>query len=279
MVRMIGIDLDDTYFDSEKHVPAENSAAVKEALDRGILVLPVTGRPIHAIPEEVLYEIPFPYLIAAGGASAHNLRTGEILFKETMPYDVGYGLARDLHEAGFLINVFADGTGFINKSQRALAMSYTRTEGMREYVRRFRTPVDDIFDIVRAHPEGLEKITAAAPRDEAGNMLRTDEAFAIIEPYLPYIDVMYSPQINIEINGKNARKGEAMVRLAKMLGIAPEEIMAIGDSANDLEMIRTAAFGVAMGNACAELKDEADVVAPGNNEAGVAFAIRKWALV
>ena len=55
--------------------------------------------------------------------------------------------------------------------------------------------------------------------------------------------------------------------------------MAIGDSANDLEMIRTAAFGVAMGNACAELKDEADVVAPGNNEAGVAFAIRKWALV
>ena len=278
MVRMIGIDLDDTYLNSEKNVPAENSAAVSLALDRGILVLPVTGRPPAAVPETVLRSAPFRYLIASGGASAHDLLTGELLFREAIPYETGLRLAAGLQEAGFLVNVFADGRGYVSERDYELAVSYARTPAAREYLRTFRVPVRDIFDIVRAHPEGLEKITAAAPRNEAGQMLRADEALRIAEPFSADIDVMYSPEINVEINSARATKGRAMLRIAHMYGIAREEIMAIGDSANDLEMIRTAGVPVAMGNACAELRAEARCIAPDQDHAGVAYAIRKWAL-
>ena len=115
-------------------------------------------------------------------------------------------------------------------------------------------------------------------RNEQGEMMHMDEAMKAIEPVLPYLDVMYSKEINIEINGIKAKKGGAMLKLAGLLGIRPEETMAIGDSANDLEMIKTVALGVAMDNANQAVKDAADFVTLSNDDAGVAYAIRKWAL-
>ena len=59
MIKMIGLDLDGTFLDSNKNIPEENIRAVTEALDRGICVLPVTGRPFGAIPKEILTCVPF----------------------------------------------------------------------------------------------------------------------------------------------------------------------------------------------------------------------------
>ena len=278
MVRLIGIDLDETFLDHDKKLIEENIIACREAMDKGIVVMPVTGRPLNSIPEDVKKSVPFRYAISSSGAGVHDLKTGELLFAELMEQEVGMGLTKALCDAGFIVNVIADGTGYINKTDIPKAIEYALSPAFTEYVKKYRTRVDDIFDIIKAHPEGIEKVTAMTERNEQGEMMHMDEAMKAIEPFLPYLDVMYSKEINIEINGIKAKKGGAMLKLAGLLGIKPEETMAIGDSANDLEMIKTVALGVAMDNANQTVKDAADYVTLSNDDAGVAYAIRKWAL-
>ena len=74
---------------------------------------------------------------------------------------------------------------------------------------------------------------------------------------------------------KNVSKGNALEDYASMLGIEKEEIVAIGDSENDLEMLNFAGFSVAMGNAEDFIKEACDMTTLTNDEAGVAFAIYK----
>jgi hydroxymethylpyrimidine pyrophosphatase-like HAD family hydrolase len=66
--------------------------------------------------------------------------------------------------------------------------------------------------------------------------------------------------------------------LCRQLGIAPEEVFAIGDGSNDLTLLRTAGLGVAMGNASAEVKAAARAIVPSNQENGVVVALEQFVL-
>ena len=279
MVRMIGLDLDGTFLDSNKHIPEENIKAVTEALERGICVLPVTGRPFGAIPKEILQSAPFRYCIASGGASLHDLVTGECLFEELIPTAFAEEVATRLIREGFLVNIFVDGIGYVNAHEHETAISFAQTEASKNYMRKFRTPVPDILDVLRASKKGIEKLTAASPRGEDGLFTRSGELASLLKEYEDGLNIMYNTEINIEIQSAEAKKGGAMLRLGKMLGITQEETMAAGDSDNDLEMIETVKIGVAMENANDGVKAAADFVTKSCDEAGVAYAIRKFALL
>jgi Cof subfamily protein (haloacid dehalogenase superfamily) len=83
---------------------------------------------------------------------------------------------------------------------------------------------------------------------------------------------------SLEVLPKNGGKANGVRTLIKDLGVAPENIMAIGDGENDIEMLKLAGLGVAMGNAAAEVKAAADEVVSSNNADGVAEAIEKFVL-
>ena len=275
---MIGLDLDGTFLDSDKKIPEENITAVRDALERGITVLPVTGRPFHAVPEEILGCAPFRYCIASGGASIHDLETGTMLREELIRTELAEELAGKLIRAGFLVNVFVDGTGYINAHEFEKAVSVAPTEASRRYMRTFRKPVPDIMALFGTASKGIEKLTAASVRGADGEFTRAEELREILLPYEDRLNIMYNTEINIEIQAQEAKKGGAMLILGEMLGIAPEETMAFGDSGNDLEMVETEHLGVAMGNSYDGLKAAAQYVTLDNDHAGVAYAIRKFAL-
>ncbi|MBW2493665.1 MAG: HAD hydrolase family protein, partial [Deltaproteobacteria bacterium] len=83
----------------------------------------------------------------------------------------------------------------------------------------------------------------------------------------------------LEFLSPKSGKWPALEAVATEAGVAPEEIIAIGDDNNDIEMIRRAGLGIAMGNAAAEVKQEADRVVRSNAEGGVAEAIEKALLI
>ena len=82
-----------------------------------------------------------------------------------------------------------------------------------------------------------------------------------------FIDVLHS----------DATKGKALRQFGQSLGIERDRILAIGNYYNDLTMLEYAGLGVAMGNSPDAVKHAADVVAPSNNEGGVASALRQYA--
>ncbi|MCX7781953.1 MAG: HAD hydrolase family protein, partial [Negativicutes bacterium] len=82
----------------------------------------------------------------------------------------------------------------------------------------------------------------------------------------------------LEMANPAVNKGRALALLADKLGIAREQVMAVGDSVNDLDMLRYAGWGVAMGNASDTVKAAAAAVTGANDAEGVAEAILRYAL-
>ncbi|MFP7737476.1 HAD family hydrolase [Priestia aryabhattai] len=73
----------------------------------------------------------------------------------------------------------------------------------------------------------------------------------------------------------NTSKGKAVLEVADQLNIDKSEIISFGDSYNDLEMISSTGLGVAMGNACDQLKEVANYITKSNKDDGVAYVLEE----
>ena len=104
------------------------------------------------------------------------------------------------------------------------------------------------------------------------------EALAAVlrEGYGPALHLTPFKYNTLEIMDKHATKAKALAAVAAALRIDPQEVMAIGDSHNDLPMIKWAGTGVAVGNAHPQVKEAADFVTGSNDEAGVIQALEKF---
>ncbi|GEM_PF-4167994 len=83
---------------------------------------------------------------------------------------------------------------------------------------------------------------------------------------------------NLEINPAGITKASGIEQVCKLLGITMEQVIAVGDSLNDIAAIEAVGLGVAMGNAQDAVKEAADVVVAGNNEDGIVQVIREYML-
>ena len=154
-----------------------------------------------------------------------------------------------------------------------------------------RLYVDEMNDTVRYY-EHLAKVTATALGDEFYTRRQSpSKMLAMAEPsqvavmketlqtmfadrlYLAVSKPTYLEMVNPAVN-----KGTALSFLADRLGIGREQVMAVGDSFNDLDMIEYAGWGVAMGNAPDEVKRRAQAVVDTNDNEGVAEAFEKYVL-
>ena len=128
----------------------------------------------------------------------------------------------------------------------------------------------------------MEKLLANKDKIENINIFfETQEAKANMHPVLLGIDnatVTSSLDNNWEIGGATTSKANALAQLQKMLGISREEMMACGDSPNDIDMLKEAGISVAVGNAKEPVKQMASYISTSNNEDGVARAVEKFVL-
>ncbi|AHV98847.1 Cof-type HAD-IIB family hydrolase [Paenibacillus sabinae] len=93
------------------------------------------------------------------------------------------------------------------------------------------------------------------------------------------LEITNSSPYNLEINPLGVNKAAGIKEVCGLLGIKMEEVVAVGDSLNDLAAIQQAGLGVAMGNAQDTVKEEADAVTSSNNEDGIAEVIRRFILL
>ncbi len=90
--------------------------------------------------------------------------------------------------------------------------------------------------------------------------------------------LVFSERESLEVLPPRTSKGGALRRVGRHLDIPLREVMAVGNELNDLEMIRAAGLGVAMGNSPPRLRRAADVVAPSNDEDGLAEVVERFVL-
>ncbi|GLG91633.1 Cof-type HAD-IIB family hydrolase [Sellimonas catena] len=272
-IKMIGLDLDGTLLNSEKKVTKYSEEVLKEAIRQGVTVLVATGRPLSGVPE-FMREFPgMRYILTANGARIYDRKDGEkLLFSHLLSNEDASRVLDIFEEYDTLRDVYYDGVGYANRAAIEQVEKYYPEPGMREYIRKTRKRVDNVREKMKEFSFGMDKIQAVFAdldeRKEAMRRLKETTNLAVTGALVN----------NVEVNAAGVNKGNGLLELGKLLGITKDEIMACGDGLNDLVMLQTVGFGVAMANGHEEVKKHADYITLTNEENGVAKAIEKFVL-
>lgn len=271
-IRLIAFDLDDTLLTTDKRVTDRTKAALQAAADAGVILMPATGRPFLAVPEVVKTLPMVRFLLTSNGAAIWDKEEDKVVYSDYIPYETACAVLDLVRDADILTEFYSRGKSYACSEgyEKALHLWQRIPESFRKDLVRYRQPVTDLETRIRSGGCPVEKfrLTFGDPdlqKDLTGKLKD-----------LGSLMIVHGAAYNIELNTLTGNKGHALEAFAAKNGIGPDEVMAFGDSENDLTMLKAAGTGVAMGNALPEVKAAADIVTLSNDEDGVAALIEKY---
>ena len=272
-VKLMTFDLDDTLFNRKKEITPATVEALNEAANMGVELVPATGRFWKAVPENVKSLKFIHYAITINGAEIFDVHENKSLAKFEIPLERAELITRVLDEIDCIYDCVIDGFGWMQKELYERRAEFSIGDWQMKALTDFRHPVEDIHETLREKNHGIQKIQPFFKNQELRLKLLT--ALPVVFP-----NNIFSSSVpnNIEINDIHANKGDALKFIADYLKIPLSETMSFGDGLNDIYMIKSAGIGVAMGNACEELKAEADYVTLDCDNDGIAEGIKKFCL-
>ncbi len=274
-IQLIGIDVDGTLLDSRGHLPAENLAAITEATARGIRIAIVTGRSFFfALP--AVQPLPDPLTLVVHNGAIARTRSGDTLMRRLMPRE----LALDVLAA---TTSWRDAAVVIFDRPLAGQMVYDRMDWEHPNRSRFRDRNREIIEQVTSLEDAItEDPIQVAYNGSVSAMRQVMEALAT-HPASERLSVAlteYEPRdfSLVDVSAAGTTKGTGLAAVASLLGINRADVMAVGDNYNDREMLEWAGVGVVMANAAPDLHAAGLERTSSNDEAGLAVAIRRFAL-
>jgi len=274
-VRLIAVDIDGTLLDSRWQLPEANRSAVAEASRRGIEVALVTGRRYDfALPIARQLDAPLTMIVSNGAIIRDN--EGETRLKHLLPRETAarvLQLGNPWRRNAALIfdrrrenQIMVESFDWNDPNRQAYYARYRESFGLQKPLEGCLTedPIQVMFagrlNLMREAEQELRNARDAASFGMALTVYQSRD-FAMIDVLHP-----------------DCSKGTSLAEWAVPQGFAPEEVMAIGDNHNDLEMLSYAGIPVVMGNCVPELKAFGWHQTSSNDENGVARAIEHFAL-
>jgi len=272
--KLVALDIDGTLLDSQGELPLENAKAIEEVLRRGVRIILVTGRRIGtALKVASSLNLSSPLIVHNGALIKvpHNsLRIRAQFIRPEIALQILSGtedyreyvvLHRDKNEHGQQV---------VHPSCRDNAL-------MQKYLAHFPAGVlesqtfTDVLDkdLIQVMFGGHLPVVQEIEKHLLGSGLHT--RVNMTKTYYPEKGLGI-----IDLLDKGCSKGAALRYLASYYGLMPEEILAIGDNHNDLEMLEFAGVGAIMGNCVEDLKSRGFQETASNNENGVALALRQF---
>lgn len=270
-IRIIALDLDGTTFTDEKEITPRTQTAIASAIKHGIIVMPATGRPINGLPKQFT-DIPgVRYALCSNGAVITDLKENKILYEKTIPRSLVFAVMDLLEGVAGTLELYIQDCGHIDQKIINHLDEYVPSAPLRDYIRKSRMVHSNLREFFESCPYEVQKINMSYATIE-----QKDEIQSLITSKFPELVCVNGQPTNLELTTPGADKGNGLLAFGKLLGIEREEIMAFGDSSNDVEMLETVGIGVAMANAEPEIQAHADFVTRyTNNEDGIADVIEQ----
>ena len=273
MIRLIAIDVDGTLLDTRGQIPQANIDAIHDAVSAGIHIALVTGRS-YPFARPIADPLPSSItLIVSNGAIERNMDGSRVarrlldrqiaraVLESTRPFRQLAALVFDRDADRQVMFETMDWEhpgrkGYWARNQSLIAKSVPLEDALVE------DPIQVMFN---GGVEAMRSLYCALHAEANGFAVSLTE----------YVHRDFSL---IDVTAPNATKGRALAWRAAQLGLSREEVMAVGDNFNDLEMLEFAGLPVVMANAVAGLKQRGWVLTGDNENAGLAEAIRLYAL-
>jgi len=271
-IRLIAVDIDGTLLNSKFHISEKDLEALRRANQQGIEVILVTGRR-HAFALPIAQQLGFDlWLISSNGAVTRSLQ-GEAFHRDLLPVASCRELCHAMREfRGNMVVTFdkeSKGALVLERMDELTGSIRHWLEKNMQYIE-FVVPIENalVADPVQAMFCGPIARMQAAVRTLESAQLR--EQITVVRTEYLARDLCI-----VDVLNRGCSKGHALKRWADHRGIPREQVMAIGDNFNDLEMLAFAGTPFIMGNACEELKSRGWPVTCSNDENGVAAAVEQ----
>lgn len=271
-IKMVALDLDGTTLDDNGNISVRTVEAFQKAMEQGVHIVVCTGRTFASLPAQLFEIAGLEYVVTSNGAKITRLADRKTVYENNIGSEAVTQIAEILKPLGYSLEVFLEGKAYIAKEEYEEYQANGSTFRDIGYVLSTRKPVENFFDYIQKNRAHIENINISFPTQKDRTLL-----MELLEP-VENVTLTSSFVHNIEVGGSTTSKGEALRYLMGELGCTEKELLAAGDSPNDLAMIRLAEIGVVMGNASASMKTHADYVTDTNAEDGVAKAIERFVL-
>lgn len=276
MIRLAAIDVDGTLLDGHGRIPPTNLDALRDAAARGVHLVVVTGRN-YQFALQAVSELPDPLTLVVCNGAVARVRDGDTLAVRHLDRDVARRLlaATRAWRPDTLVQFNRDGEG-----QTVVDQMSWETPNRRGYYAKIRHLVRVVPDLEHALDEEPPVQVAfngrVAPMAHLAGVLLTDET----RPHVAVSMTSYPARdfALVDVNAAGATKGHALADVARHLGVAREEVFAIGDNHNDIDMLQWAGTPVVMGNAEPALLSLGFPVTADNDSGGLAQALREHVL-
>ena len=238
--KMIVTDLDDTLLNSEKKISPIDLQAIMKVQEAGVKFILCSGRPTFAmrdLAKEIEAEKFNEYILSFNGSIITNCIA-----------DAGSGISS---KALYPLDSSVE---YIDVEVNLTKMNHRLVKSFKEYVDR-----GAVKCMLLAEPSYLKKVEVELKKEYGDKY-----SIAISKPFF------------LEVTKLGIDKGVAVKKLAEKLNIPIEEVIAVGDSFNDLPMLKAAGTSVAVENAQPEIKEQVDFIVKSNNDGGIADLIEKF---
>ncbi|MBM3213429.1 hypothetical protein FJZ36_00710 [Candidatus Poribacteria bacterium] len=275
-VRLVGIDIDGTLLDPSGRITDATHRALDRAHRLGIEIAIVSGRRFESAMA-VAGDLYVPALYGLHNGAALRRRDGSYLYARRVSEDIIHAAGRLADELDAYPLAFQDDSG--DPFTRIFCMAPERADEslapyFRDYVQRNAAYVTLVDDLTGFSGNALE-VMLTAPKARTGEL-----AGAVAERLGSRVSVIpaHGGRIGyIGIAHHDVTKALPLQQIAAERGLTADEIMAVGDNLNDLDMLRYAGHGVLMGNAAPELHRLGFRITGGNDEDGLAAALNDLA--
>lgn len=261
--KLIAVDIDGTILNSNSKLTDRTKIALQRAMDQGIHVITATGR-MYASAKPFVHTIGMKSpCVFYNGASIKNPSDGETIFERSLGVDLTRDVIRFYYEHGWYVQIYYNDMLYVMDS------TDTRCKYYESIVKVKAIPMGvDFwdFDVDATKLLGIaldEKTFQYMSRVTKGRFAHRLHATTT---WGSFVEMVHS----------DVNKAYGVERAGKILNIPREDIMVFGDANNDKEMLEWAGIGVAMGNAAKYIQDKADIVAPTNDDDGVAQVIETF---
>lgn len=264
---LLAIDLDGTLVNSDKVITPRTLKALEEVQQKGVQIVISTGRPVEGamhIAEQLELTQRGGFLVSYNGALVHDCLAGEEIFSCPVP---------DRHIPFLLQRALENDCAFVVYQGDVVLTTDASSEYVQYSGRNNHLPVREARDFLKeAVPPFYKGLIVGEPsqmpslRDRLTKEMHGGLDFCLSEPFF------------LECVAPGVSKMGGIEAVLRRTGTPIEQVIAMGDSDNDVSMIQRAGLGVAMGNAREKAKLAADVVTASNEEDGVADIIEKYLL-
>lgn len=266
MYKLIAVDMDGTLLNENKEISHRCRKAISRLKEEGKKIVLATGRPLNGVMrylEKLNLFDDNDYVIAFNGALVQGTKSKRIIFHQPLSLEAYKELYKVSRELGLNIHALTEKSVLTPKNN-----PFTRIE----------SEINQI-PIVECAIEEIDSSTMIVKVMFIDEPEKLDAALPMIPEWVrEKYTILRSAPYFLEFLDKRVNKGVGVSAVAKQLGLKREEIICVGDAGNDLDMIRYAGLGVAMGNAFDEIKSEADYITHTNEEDGVAHVIEEFML-